>query len=436
MQNTTNPIYMNKLHKYLKPLLLLVSATATGSMTLCMYFITWNRESPYSSTIIMPHIAVSFAAILISVFSVYFIIEKSNKKSYSIISQDLEKISIGTGDEINEKKFTKNMEILCRHIKMVLDMHNNLIGQIYKFSNQISLDVKYLTSTSNDSFENAKGHGISVINVSAAVEEIAKGINEVAELISQQSVDINSLVKLMQSLTSSSESFIKKIDDAVKNANIVAEEAGNSRESLNNAGDEMFKIMKGTQDINEVLNVINEISDKINLLSLNAAIEAARAGESGRGFAVVADEISKLADQTASSVKDISSILDKNNKNLDKNTLMIRNAVTSAGTIMEKIQLFSLDIQMIANDMKDQIQLNDIVTKEADKVSIKSKEIDNLTTEQKIAVYDIITNMDTIMDHFKNSVRIIKSFIKVTKGLTETTEKIKIVSNNKDIEVA
>jgi len=57
------------------------------------------------------------------------------------------------------------------------------------------------------------------------------------------------------------------------------------------------------QSVSEVTNIMTDIADRTNLLSLNASIEAARAGEHGKGFAVVAQEVSKLADNSIENAK-------------------------------------------------------------------------------------------------------------------------------------
>ncbi len=142
--------------------------------------------------------------------------------------------------------------------------------------------------------------------------------------------------------------------------------------------------------------MINDISDQINLLSLNAAIEAARAGDAGRGFAVVADEVSKLADQTANSLKEINQIISKNEDEISMGLNQIMETTGVLKTIIEGVGIIETGMTDVSRTMKAQIETNSIVRENASLLKSKSEEIRISMMEQKTAIGEVASSIGNI----------------------------------------
>lgn len=313
---------------------------------------------------------------------------------------------------IKSRRGSRNFQEIESTLAVIQNANTNCGSKVTRLSEHLGITLKKINDLASGSFDTSRTQTLEMIDISASIESIAAGINQVAETAENQAEDIKKLVYLIQGLMESADSLGTKINDAVNKTKNVAANAIEGQKDLYDASEKMLSVIEESRSVNEVLNVISDISDQINLLSLNASIEAARAGDYGRGFAVVADEVSKLADQTASSVKDISTMLNTTNERLEKHTHTIQDAVKAAGKVFEQIQGISDDIRRIANTVRDQGKMNKIVSEDAITINNRSIEIDDATTEQKLAIYDVLTHVNKMNDLFKSNLAAAKDMKK------------------------
>ena len=187
-------------------------------------------------------------------------------------------------------------------ISMIISEAQNVINQVADASQILggfSSDVDSTIKDQSDIFVKSKETGAQIID---AIGQLKK---ETAGQLDKN----NQGRELTQNIGAALIKTAETSRTAVDEAGTIKSLSDQCHAKLRKTTEVVELLKEESSRIEEIINTINEIADKTNLLSLNASIESARAGEQGRGFAVVADEISKLADISISSAKEISGII-------------------------------------------------------------------------------------------------------------------------------
>ena len=221
---------------------------------------------------------------------------------------------------------------------------------------------------------------------------------EMIQINTEGQIDFNEQgLLLVDGLKKEFQNTMESGNTARENAALISELAAKCRTRLDNAGQSIGELKNASSRIAEISDTINEIADKTALLSLNAAIESARAGEHGRGFAVVADEISKLADNSISSAKEIGGIIKTSVNRIGETSESIK----ATSVILDEIIGIMLQSRSFLENLKKMIEshgknLESLL--QYFNLSVKyAGMIDEVTAENRegIAIYgDMITRIE------------------------------------------
>ena len=179
-------------------------------------------------------------------------------------------------------------------------------------------------------------------------ENLAAGNRDLADRTEQQAANLEQTAASVQELSSTVNQNAATASESDAQASQVRDIAELGAQAMSEAVDSVTTIQKGTQQMNEIIGVIDSLAFQTNILALNAAVEAARAGEQGRGFAVVASEVRSLAQRSAASAREIRVLIQTSSGQVDLSVQHIRLAGDSMAQIVSGVRGVAINMSRIS----------------------------------------------------------------------------------------
>ncbi|MCA0357791.1 MAG: PAS domain-containing methyl-accepting chemotaxis protein [Proteobacteria bacterium] len=191
-------------------------------------------------------------------------------------------------------------------------------------------------------------------NVTAGANEISAASDNLSRRTEQQAASLEETAAALDQITAT----VGRSAEGAKRASVAASDArvdaAKSGEIVGEAVAAMDGIESSSNQINQIIGVIDEIAFQTNLLALNAGVEAARAGEAGRGFAVVAQEVRALAQRSADAAKEIKVLIANSSAQVERGVKLVGDTGQALRTIVNKVSEIDTLISEIAQSSREQ----------------------------------------------------------------------------------
>ena len=230
-------------------------------------------------------------------------------------------------------------------VNFAIEALRSLVKTINDASVGVASAAQEAQATAMHLAEASEHQATQITNASAAINEIAVSIDEVSKN-SLESADVAQRSVLI------AHNGAEVVRDTIKGMN-------NIRTQIQDTSKRIKRLGESSQEIGNIVELINDIAEQTNILALNAAIQAASSGESGRGFAVVADEVQQLAERASSATRQIEGIVktiqtDTNEavRSMEQTTSEVVGGARKAEDAGEALT----EIETVSNDLAELIQ--------------------------------------------------------------------------------
>jgi methyl-accepting chemotaxis protein len=213
------------------------------------------------------------------------------------IARLLEEVSgVAEGDLTKEVEVTADVTgAIADSFNYMIEQLRKIIGRVQESTLEVSTSANQIHTTAAHLAKGTEAQAEQIVNTSTAIREMAASIHQVSENA------VLSATVAQQALVNA-----KQGSDAVQNT---MQGMNRIRDQVQETAKRIKRLGESSQEIGQIIQLIDDIADRTSILALNASIQAAMAGDAGRGFAVVAEEVERLAVRSTEATKKIATLV-------------------------------------------------------------------------------------------------------------------------------
>lgn len=242
--------------------------------------------------------------------------------------------------------------------------------------------------------------------VRSASEEVSKGAHDLSQRVQQQAAALEQTSATMDEMNEAIQNNTENTEMASKSVLDIRDQAAQGQKVMTQTIQAMEEIESASQQIGDIVHLIDSIAFQTNLLALNASVEAARAGDQGRGFAVVAGEVRNLAQKSAESAKNIKVLIDSSVEKVNNGTQLATDLEKRLAMMADNINQVTGMIEQIANASGQQAegigQVHQAIN-EIDSVTQQNAALVEQTSAAAESMSDQATQLEETMRFFRTA---------------------------------
>ncbi|HET6450602.1 MAG TPA: methyl-accepting chemotaxis protein [Spirochaetia bacterium] len=308
------------------------------------------------------------------------------------------------------------------------------IATVQKNATAVAESSDQISASALKLSDGAQSQASTLEQTSASVEELSASVDQVSEHSKSQAAAVEKGTASMAQVHGSIELVSKNLNEISTLATRSVENAQEGARAVSDVADGIALIAASSEKIGGIVTVIADIADQTNLLALNASIEAARAGEHGRGFAVVAEEVSKLAERSSSSTKEIGTLIRESIKDVTKGVEKARRSQAAMEMIRAASQKVNEMIAGLSESISLQVRSVNEMAASLSSISEMSLNITAATAEQTANARQVSIAVEDVNEVAQNAATAAQEMSKSTEALAAMAQELQKLTGQFRIE--